>query len=320
MMVQGGFEAISPRQFIGFALFFSLAIGITSFFLAPLLTPEPVVHLLAGPAAFSLVLFLFYLMLLLTAEGRAAKIEALLPDALQIISSNIRAGMTLENAIWTSARPEFGPLRDEIKRVSADTFGGTPVSQTLSRMSQRVRSPILERAIRLVVEGIRLGGEMAHLLEEVAEDIRGQQILRKEVATSTLTYSIFIVFAAMLAAPLLFSISTFYSEVNANVLQKQATGGSPEIPASAQAQGLGAIASLGTSSHHEGGITPQDIFWFSVACIFITNLFAGLILGEIQSGKASQGVKFIPVFVIVALGMFMVALSILRASLGTLLH
>ncbi len=319
LMIQGGFDTLSPRQFLGFALIFSLVMALVVFFTSFLLTTDSLISLLAGPVTFLLFLFLFYLMLILTADERANKIEAMLPDALQIISSNIKAGMTLENAIWTSARPEFGPLRDEIKRVSSDTFGGTPVSITLGRMTNRVHSPVLERAIRLIVEGIRLGGEMSKLLDEVAEDIRGTQILHKEVATSTLTYMIFIVFTAMIAAPLLFSISTFYSEVNANVLQKH-PGGALYMPSSAQTQGLGALSAFGSTNQPAGSITPQDIFWFSLASIFFTNLFAALIVGEIQSGKASQGIKFIPVFVVVSIGAYLVALSLLHASLGALFH
>ncbi len=322
LMLQGGFEALSARQFIGFSIFFSFSLAIITFFLTPFLTPYTLLHWLTPIAVLLFSLFGFYLILLLTAESRANKIEALLPDALQIISANIRAGMTLENAIWTSARPEFGPLRDEIKRVSADTFGGTPISITLSRMTQRVRSSILSRSVRLIVEGIRLGGQMAHLLEEVAQDIRGTQILRKEIATSTLTYAIFIVFAAMLAAPLLFSISTFYAEMNASVLQSRIQATGPDISSAARQAGVGAIASIGLQPQRASadGVTPTDVFWFSLACIFITNLFAALILGQVHSGRWSQGLKFIPVFAVIALSVYLLSLNMLRVSLRTLLR
>ena len=319
LIVQGGFEPINARFFLGFAVFFSVCISVIAFFLAPFLTPIAYLPALAGVLAFPLCLFMFYLLLILNADARAARIEAVLPDALQLISSNIRAGMTLENAIWSSARPEFGPLQDEIKRVSADSFGGIPLGQSLTVMGGRVRSSVLPRAVKLIAEGIKLGGEMSKLLEEVARDIRSTQMLRKEISTSTLTYAIFIVFAGVMVAPMLFSVSTFYSEINQNFLAKSAQTGpgggqnSAQMQAAEQSSGLGGLVSLGSSSGQStaGGVDAQDVYWFSIAAITITTFFASLILGEIQSGKATAGLKYVPVFVPLALGIFFVALTVL---------
>ncbi len=321
IMRQGGFQAVSPRLYLGFTIFFSLAIALTVFFAAPFLTGNPLLQALGPIAAFAASVGCFYLLLTMSADSRAQQVEAMLPEVLQIISANIRAGMTLENAIWTAARPEFGPLRDEIKQVSADTFGGSPITETLAKMSERVRSTILDRSIRLVVEGIRLGGEMARLLDEVSADIRSVQLLRKEIATTTMMYVIFIIFSAVLAAPALFSISTFYSEMNEKVLAKRTQGGNVDINAAAQQSGLGGLAKLGQggSAHSADGITSSDIYWFAALSIFITNFFAALTLGLIQHGKAMRGIKFAPIFVPVSLAIYLISLNVMRAAFGALL-
>lgn len=322
IMRQGGFTELSPRVYLGFALFFSLTFALAVFFSVPFISDNKLAQTLAPLVAFVASAGGFYILLVLSADSRAQQVEGVLPEVLQIISANIRAGMTLENAIWTAARPEFGPLRDEIKRVSADTFGGIPITETLSRMTERVRSSILERSIKLVVEGIKLGGEMAHLLDEVAVDIRSVQLLRKEITTSTTMYVIFIMFSAVLAAPLLFSISTFYSEMNEKVLAKRTQGGSGQVSeAAVQQSGLGALAKLGQggSKKTEDGIAASDIYWFSALSIVITNFFAALTLGLIQHGNATRGIKFAPIFVPAALGIYILVLSAMRAAFGTLL-
>ncbi len=323
LMVQGGFEEISARTYLGFAAFFSVSFSLLLFFLTPFVISAPIAHVALPIAGGVLALLCFYLLLVMSADSRAQKIEAILPDVLQIISANIRAGMTLENAIWTSARPEFGPLRDEIKRVSADTFGGVPIEETLTRMTRRVRSAVLERSVKLINEGIRLGGEMAHLLDAVAVDIRSEQMLRKEILTSTLTYGIFIVFATVVASPVLFSISTFYSEINENIIAKQAqtTSTGPDLRSASQQAGIGALASFGQvgGKKDPNGITAQDVYWFSLSNIIMSNILAALILGLIQHGKALRGIKFVVPFLIVSVGLFVLALNGMRGLFGTLL-
>ncbi len=323
LMVQGGFEEISARVYVGFAVFFSLAVGVTLFFLTPFVTANMLAHAAVPLSGVAASLLAFYLLLLMSADTRAQKIEAILPEVLQIISANIRAGMTLENAIWGSARPEFGPLRDEIKRVSADTFGGVPIEETLSKMTKRVRSGILDRSIKLINEGIKLGGEMAQLLDAVAVDIRSEQLLRKEIITSTLMYGIFIVFATVLAAPILFSISTFYSEMNEAIIAKQVKqkAGGPDVRVAAQQAGISAIASFGQAGGKRSpdAITAQDVFWFSLANIILSNICAALILGLIQDGKALRGIKFIMPFLLVSVSLYLFSLSGLRGVFGTFL-
>ncbi len=319
LMAQGGFTDISPRIYIGFSIFFSFFLAILSFFIMPFITQAAWILVLTPLGVFGLSLLGFYLLLVIAADTRAERIEGILPEALQIISANIRAGMTLENAVWTAARPEFGAMADEIKRVSADTYGGVPITESLLRMTLRVRSSILERSIRLINEGIRLGGEMAPLLDAVAVDIRSEQLLKKEIITSTMMYAIFIIFAAVLAAPALFSLSTFYSEMNEKVMSqqmKQSGGDAKRV--SSQAGGLGALSTFASANKKRSpdAISAQDIYWFSLSNIFITTFFAALSLGLIQEGKAIRGLKYVAPFVLISLGIYLAALGVLRGAFG----
>jgi flagellar protein FlaJ len=320
LIVQGGFEDIDARTFLGFALFFSSCVAVITFFLAPLFFAETAIQL--GLALFSLVACaaMFYLLLVMSADARARQIEDIWPVALQIISANIKAGMTLENAIWSAARPEFGQLKDEINRMSADAFGGIPITQTLNNMTERVNSTIMNRSIRLINEGIMLGGQMASLLDQVAADIRANQLLQKEIATTTLTYSIFIVFAAVVASPILFSVSTFYAQLNENIMDKRASSqDSSQLSALAQKQGRVnlpmAFGTGGTSS-----IKAAESRNFALASIAITTFFSSLILGLIRTGKATRGIKYAPVFVTTALVIYLSFTAFLQSTFGTMVH
>src|SRR3989344_240042 len=316
LLLQGGFDELDARTFLGFALFVSVSGALTAFFLAPVFFEEKLIHLAAALFAFAFSLALFYLFLSMRVDSRSRKIEEILPVALQMISANIRAGMTLENAVWSSARPEFGAFTTEIKRMSADAFGGVPISQTLGDLPKRVNSPLLDRAIRLIIEGIVLGGEMAKLLDEVAEDIRSTQLLQKEIAVSTTTYAIFIVFAAVIASPLLFSVSTYYTVLTEKIIEKQASSGNQnteEFMRAAQTQGLSGLPGL-SGQKSESGIKASDIKNFAIASISLTSLFAALILGMIREGKATRGLKYAPIFLLVGLGVYLGFASVLEGA------
>ena len=64
-------------------------------------------------------------------EAKAKFMEKVLPDALQLMSSNLRAGMTPERALLLAARSEFGPLSDEINRVGKEVAVGKGVDEAL---------------------------------------------------------------------------------------------------------------------------------------------------------------------------------------------
>ncbi|MBU1197073.1 type II secretion system F family protein [Candidatus Micrarchaeota archaeon] len=321
MIVQAGFTTIDPRKYAGFMVIFTIAAAIVAAIVINQFYPDP---LWMGPAAglFSLIVVggTFYIVLYMSAENRAMAIEENLPEALRIISANIRAGMTIENAVWSVSKPEFGVLGEEIKRVSVGVYGGKPIQQSLMEMGERVDSKILQRSVKLLSEGITLGGEIANLLDSVSDNIKQTKNLRKEIRNATLSYTLFIVFSAILVAPMLFSVSLYYAETNERIAQQQ------------QAVNFSNIQQGGPGSQFAGGgissmafqniqseITAKDIRIFALSAISITAFFSALLIGLIQHGKARWGLKLVPIFIIVSIGIFFFVRSMLGAAFGSII-
>ena len=250
------------------------------------------------------VIIFTYLFFMLVADSRANQIERVLPDALQLISANVRAGMTIDRAIWLSARPEFGVLEEEIKLVGARTMGGKSLRIALTEMTKTIKSSILDRTIKLILEGIESGGELAHLLEEVASNIRVTQTLKKEIKSSVMTYSIFILFAAVIAAPALFSISIFFVETMSTLWSTTNSGTSM----------MGSTMGMGSMFQKAKGpqITVDDLFWFAVVTLTVSSFFGSLIIGLIQTGKEKNGLKLIPMMMGASVTILIVALTVIR--------
>ncbi len=205
-------------------------------------------------AAFGLTWIIAYAILSMMADKRSDEVEATLPDVLQIVSANISAGMTPYNALWVSARKEFGALAEEIKVAQKETLGGKPFAEALRDLGQRVRSNVLQRTVRLLIQGMKAGGELPNILQGIANDIRQMRLLQKEMAANTMSYTLFILFGMLLGAPLLFSVSIQFVGV-INKFQPETMEFDPsEVqggPATGGLQGIGMLSA-------GGGGCPKD--------------------------------------------------------------
>ncbi|MBW3019806.1 type II secretion system F family protein, partial [Candidatus Woesearchaeota archaeon] len=154
-----------------------------------------------------IVWFLFLLILEFKILKRTEDIEDHLPEYLMATATNIRAGMDLEQAMWSSIKPKYGVLSDEIEIVAKKIMGGKDLNTALKELKNKYKSDLLKRSIDLIIEGKESGGQIAHLLTDLGENVQQIQNIRKEVASSVTAYIIFIGFSTILAAPFLFGIS-----------------------------------------------------------------------------------------------------------------
>lgn len=316
LMVQAGFSNIDPRKYAGFMLLFTLISSIVIGYVLYQFFPFSPLIAVGGAIGFLIAAgATFYFALYFTAESRARKVEEILPEVLKIIAANIRAGLTVENAIWSVSKPEYGVLGDEIKKVSVATYAGKPIGDAMTDMTKRVDSKLLERAVKLLVDGIRLGGEVANLLDEVAKTVKSTKALRKEIRNATLTYVIFIIFSSVIVAPLLFALSLYYSETSNKIAEAQSSKMDQNtLKGSASLGGSSPLSSFAVRKKTADSITAEDIKFFAIAAISITAFFSSVLIGLIQHGKAVKGVKLVPVFVPIAVGIFIVAHEVLVAA------
>ena len=159
-----------------------------------------------GVVAFS-VWILVWVFLLLQIEARKGAVEAALPDFLSLIAANVRSGMTVDQAMWYAAKPEFGILSIEVRSIIKSSFSGEPFEKALDRLAVRFNSKVLERTILLVKQAMATGGEVAEIMEITSEDAREVSIQRKDIASTLLVYVIFLVFASTFGTPFLFSVA-----------------------------------------------------------------------------------------------------------------
>ena len=215
------------------------------------------------------------------AETRKNALETALPDFLMLVSANIKAGMSIDQAMWYSAKPEFGLLAIEVKSAIKSAFSGEPLESALQKLSLRFDSKVFTRTVTLLKQAFATGGEISKVLEETSQDLRNTSIIKKEVGASLILYEIFVFFASVLGTPFLFAVS--YRLIQVFELQRT------NLPTTSSS--FGPFGAIGIPTNV---ITANDFYFFSLATIFVTALFSSLIISTIRSGSRSEGIKYFP--------------------------
>jgi len=301
-----GYSSLKSRVdvFIGWSLTLGVVFGfIMALALSPfeLLDPLPTFLLV-----FILVQFSLYMYLSLNISAKTAQVEAALPDALQLMSSNIRAGLTTDKAMIMAARPEFGALEKEIRRVGKETMAGRSLIDAISRMSMHIKSTDLSRTIELITNSLKSGGELADLLDQTASDIREQQLIRKEISASVLMYVLFIFIAISLGAPVLYSMSTFL----VGILTKNMEMIASELPSNFDGM-EGAPIKMSA-----GNISIDFIKTYALISISCSCFMGSMVMGLIMKGSEKEGLKYFFPMIIIAIVLFFGATFILDLTIG----
>jgi tight adherence protein B len=108
-----------------------------------------------------------------------------LPSHLQEVASAMRAGHSLVSGITTMAREAPEPSRAEWKQVIADEQLGVPLDEAMRPMSARMGSDDVNQVALVAALHHRTGGNMAEVLERVADSVRERAELRRELSALT---------------------------------------------------------------------------------------------------------------------------------------
>ena len=144
-------------------------------------------------------------------ERRVDAIEQTTPDFLRQIASLLRAGVGLETALEDVSKHGGGPLNDELKRAVIEIKIGRTFDDAILSMGERLQSKNLDRTFRMILEGRRAGGSLSDVIETVAEDLRAVLALQRERKANVMMSVMFLIIAAVIAAPFALGMITVYS-------------------------------------------------------------------------------------------------------------
>lgn len=293
---------ISPAMFAGTALFAAVFATIMIAFIS--ISFFDIYYSIAITVFF---VFLYYIFLTtavsLMADKRARFVESILPDVLKLMSSNLKSGINLDEALVLSARPEFEFFSDKIKETGKLLATGSELKDAIQSLSKGIDSEALRKTIKIIVEGLESGGEIAILLESTADNIQETEVLRKEINSTIFVYALFIFIAACLIAPVLYAVSIQLAGVLSRLSQS--------IAIQFMAQEATTPVQLSPTI-----VSEEFLRNFAYVNLIITSAFASLIIALINKGNEKHGIKYIPFLMGIAIILFFVATRILVSFFG----
>jgi len=242
---------------------------------------NPLIGLILGFVAPGAIIFIWIFFMM---ERRVDAIEQGTPDFLRQISSLLRSGVGVETAMEDISKHGKGPLIDELKRAVIEIKIGSTFEDALIGMSERLKSKTLDRTFRMIIEGRRVGGSLADVIETVAEDLRAVLALQRERKANVMMSVMFLLISAIIAAPFALGMIMTYSTF---------------------------IESLGKPNTLLGAAETG-----ATGYIIIHSIIAGLLMGIVLYGSAKKGVKFALALVPVAYGIFFVVRTFGPALMG----
>ena len=279
---------LEPEIWLGESLILGFLVSIVIAFLS--IFGNPLLFYILAGVAFIIYLIGSYSIPYFSAMNRADSVESCLPSALQLMASNVRAGMTPFQAMKFSARDEFGLLKEEFDRATTKALGTASFPDALLKMTERIKLPSLERAVKLFSRCIESGGPLANVMEETARDISEMRALKKELLTQTQMYTLLILFVIVIGAPFLLTSSIHFTE---KLTELRSSFDVSEI----EEMGMGGL--IGGEA-----FTPEFLVNISTVYIVITSLIAGLLIGVIREGQEKYGLKYAALLVPLTLIIF----------------
>ena len=199
---------------------------------------------------------------------------------------SVKTGTPINKSVINVKDKPYGVLSENIKKLANQISLGIPLEKALQTFSRDVKNRAISRALTLIGQAERSGGEIGGILESVTEAISTVEKLKKErvAAISTLVVQGYIIFFVFIVIIL--------------VLQFQILPLLVDI-----APDLGGAAGIGIGGIGGGGGTPitqEEISSSFLYLLLVQGFFCGLAIGKLSEGNVKAGVRHSFILMLIA--------------------
>lgn len=211
----------------------------------------------------------------------ASEKEEMFLEFTRNLAESVNTGTPITKSIVNVKEKSYGVLSENIKKLTNQISMGIPLNRALQTFANDVDNKSISRALTLIGQAERSGGEIGEILESVAEAVTMADKLKKErkAAISTLVVQGYIIFFVFIVIVL--------------VLQFQIvpllTGITP-IGGSIGIGGLGGGAPVG----------QEEISSSFLYLLLVQGFFSGLAIGKLSEGAIKPGIRHSFILMLVA--------------------
>jgi len=108
-----------------------------------------------------------------------------LAGMLQLLSNSLKTGYAIDRALETVAAKSPPPVSTEFERVTTEIALGTSVEDALSSLLLRIDSPDLEFIVTAILLHVRVGGNLAEVLDNISDTLRDRLQTKRDMQVLT---------------------------------------------------------------------------------------------------------------------------------------
>ncbi len=233
------------------------------------LSKEKIFYFIIG-IAIIIALLPFIVSLVLESKREKENNQMFLEFSRNLVES-VKAGTPISKSIINLRGKYYGSLTPYIEKLINQISIGIPVKNALETFAKDADSRVIMRAITLIGEAEKAGGDIEGILESVASSVNETEKLKKErlAAIYSLVVQGYIIFFVFIVIMLImqFKILPITADIG---------GGGAQI------EGFGAAG---------GGYTAAEVSAPLLYLLLFQGFFTGLIIGKLAEGSLRAGIK-----------------------------
>jgi tight adherence protein B len=139
-----------------------------------------------GPVILGVIgFFLPPLVIAYMQRRRQRQFNEQLTGMLQLLSNSLKTGYAIDRALETVAAKSQPPVSTEFERVATEITLGTSVEDALSSLLLRINSPDLEFIVTAILLHVRVGGNLAEVLDNISDTLRDRIQTKRDMSVLT---------------------------------------------------------------------------------------------------------------------------------------
>jgi flagellar protein FlaJ len=192
------------------------------------------------------------------------------------LAESVVTGTPVSKSIINMSKKNYGALNPYVQKLANQISIGIPVNKALQTFAIDVDNDVIKRAVALIREAEKAGGEIDYILESVATSISEVEKLKKErrAAIFNLVVQGYIIFFIFIGIMLVMEFKILPLTYGAGGLFAETGGAGLPIGGGGGAQ-----------------LSPAEISRMFLYLLLAQGFFAGLTIGKLSEGSLKAGIK-----------------------------
>ncbi|MBI2667449.1 type II secretion system F family protein [Candidatus Woesearchaeota archaeon] len=202
---------------------------------------------------------------------RQKEIESRFLQFVRSLVGTVKSGVSIPSSIIQISDEDYGELTPYVRKLRNQIEWGITIQDALINLGNDTSNPIIKRAISIVIEAEKSGGDMEDVLDSVTKSIVDIKKMKEERKASVFSQIVqgYIVFFIFIVIMLVLQLYLF-----------------PQIK---EVGLIGGLAGTEFATGVIGSSESVNLDYIFFGLILVQGFFAGIMIGKFSEGTIKQG-------------------------------